>query len=141
MMRTLPHYFGYRTTSFWREAINGQRVVYATPITEIDYITYGEIKRQFIVLAQPDEDGHLHYVRIPICQIRTIDHKPFGEEQQKKKPLLGQSWEIVLQWLKQQQLTIRQATPAIPKTHNLLDGIAEFLRFNKEKYRYEKIEP
>ena len=85
--------------------------------------------------------GHLHDVRIPICQIRTIDHKPFGEEQEKKKPLLGQSWEIVLQWLKQQQLTIRQATPAIPKTHDLLDGIAEFLRFNKEKYLMILIAP
>ena len=133
-MRTLPHYFGYRTTS-----LNEQRVVYATPITEIDYVTYGEIKRQFIVLAQPDEDGHLHYVRIPICQIRTIDHKPFGEEQQRKKPLLGQSWEIVLQWLKQQQP--RERTPAIPKTHNLLDGVAEFLRFNNEKYLMILIEP
>ena len=51
MMRTLPHYFGYRATRNWREAINEQKVVYATPITEIDYITYGEIKRQFIVLA------------------------------------------------------------------------------------------
>jgi hypothetical protein len=67
--------------------------------------------------------GETHYVASDPPDRRPIE-------------LAGQAWQIVQDWLKAQGLVVRKGVIAVPENLRLMNGWANFLRFDQKKQEY-----
>jgi hypothetical protein len=131
-------FIGFGTLEDWLEAIDSSCPVQADCVVEQD----GTNKplglayyKQVIVVSQPARDSVL-YARVVVDRYDSMNgHTPiFDEEKHLRRS--KSAWEVTRTWLIEHGLTVQRAVVAMPRSLKLLEGHAEFMRYDKESDTY-----
>ena len=136
MNRSL-HFIGYPTIEQFAAQISAAEPVNCMLLTEPGPTTDHGLRtdKLVIVLSQPDDRGDAHYVRLPVGSLSWIGDTTFGPDQPQRRERAKQAYAIVRDWLKA-RFPVREAALAMPMDYRLLDGWADFLRWDPDAKRF-----
>lgn len=130
---TAPLYIGYPTLEGWAQAVQKDEPVYAMLLTEPGKTTQNgyRVDDLTIVCAQPDAHNRAHYCRLLVGQVAYVADQPFGDKHDQSMDWAETAWDLVKDWLWEQNFDVREAALAVPVDYRFLNGRAAFLAYNK----------
>ena len=137
------HFIGYTTLEEWACHTERQQPVYVTLVEQPAAGTATIEQRQVCVLVQQiTAQGDVCYCRLPIGWQTYSQGLPFDlREHAVRHERYTQAYRLIQDWLRTTSgyAYLHEATVAHPADLRWLDGVAEFLLFDKEhKHFYRK---
>jgi len=128
-------FIGYTTLEEWITVVDDDLPVFANLINETGKSGQYDIRTDQLVImaAQPGDESIVHYCRLVVSEMRYLVGDP---PDRRPIELAGQAWQLVQDWLKAQGLVVRKGVIAVPENLRLMNGWANFLRFDQKKQEY-----
>ncbi len=130
-----PFHLGYPALELWAQAVNKDEPVYGMLLTEPGQTGQRSWRVDSLVIAcfQTSANHCVHYCRLLVGRLTMINgSQPFDNNAEERKGRAEDAWDIVKDWLWEQDFDLREAAIATPLDHRLLEGTADFLAFDKE---------
>lgn len=125
---------GYSTIEEWCKVIDNNSPIYTCLVQEdspsnVSGLVY---KKDIVFCSKVDSDKNVHYFRQTLRTYTSMD---------KKENTALEGWHLIKEWLNllfslEEGFTIREGAIAMPQDLKLLEGYADFLRWDKEKNQY-----
>ena len=138
-MTTTPAFIGYADLTNLCVLMTRTRPLYTMLITEVAPGPHQiHTEKMAIRCSQIDLEGHIHYCHIPVASVRYMGPTSLIDNPEQRRTWAKQAWDIVTNWLWEQDFDIREAVVAMPREYRFLDGRAPFLAFDKETGFYRR---
>ena len=99
---------------------------------------YGVRLNTFALMVSDIRDGHARYCRMVLGRVQTIGSNAFdtGSRERTRQRALSAYWLIEEYIINRHGFPVESAMIAMPRDLKLLDGWADFLRYDKEADRF-----
>lgn len=138
------NFIGFATSTDWRGSATNTRPVQAAVITQLREVGNGLANLGvYALMSQVDDLGNVRYCRIKIGGFLSQDGQTamFPNEQESAERRASTARQYLLAWLKREGFgVIERAVVATPKDLVLLDGVAEFMKYDKASDSWVAVE-
>lgn len=130
-------FVGFGTSTDWIAEVDKSFPVNAECVAEGGKgDRYGiRLTTQYIVLSQV-KGSEVLYCLVPVDRYQTMDFHPMFDEE-KHVARAKTAFDITLAWLEQNGIRPRRSIVAMPRSLKKLEGVAEYMRYDKESDTYK----
>jgi len=131
------HFVGFSTTNDFLQAIDHNKPVNLSVTKKFgERNTYGMSLDQTILTVSQASADEVLYFEQRVHRYQSIHGNPFSCDTKKVNRIAETVRELAIRWLEENGLKWRAAMLAMPSDYLTLDGVAEFLEYNKEEENY-----
>ena len=122
---------GYSTLEEWCKVVDKDSPVYVCLLQETSPSNVPGLlyKKDVVSCCQADSRENVHYFRQTLRTYTSVD-------MEENSAIEG--WQIIKEWLVEKGFTVLEGTVSMPGDLKLLEGYADFLKWDKDKRKYCK---
>lgn len=132
------YWIGYPALEAWAANVEADKPVLALLITEPGPRNKNglSVDKSAVIVQQIRADACVHYCRLVAARHTMIAGRPFETDDERRREMARQLYALVTAWLKEHQLTVREAVVTAPTGLVWLEGWADFIGYDKNTQTY-----